>query len=326
MSDAEIDAISFIVRDVDLNGTSLEIFVNGIYTAILAVTFYIVLVKRERAMGRVLMGTMLLLYISSTLHMVQRWFLMRYAFITNGDTSTTIFLGIANAPIWLIMLGAVTLGASMLLADCVMIWRCWAVWGKSWKAALLPVLTTVVGTAFCIIALIIQANPADGLDGNRMAFVNSSVIYFSFSLGTTAICTILIVYRIMSFNKTVAGFKLSNYHAVIEIIVESALLYSITLILVLPLLVRGNFVESYPHALLAQITGIAPTLIIARVSLGHSRAQETWSKPGTALQFGGQSTEASIGTNTTGTKRRTSVNTGSEKNIVFSANPSIEVV
>jgi hypothetical protein len=85
--------------------------------------------------------------------------------------------------------------------------------------------------------------------------------------------------------------------------VESAALYSISLIVFLPFLVqKASFDSGYPQAFITQLTvipgsytychcltyitqGICPTLIVARVSFGHARPDETWRGRRASVEF-----------------------------------------
>jgi hypothetical protein len=110
------------------------------------------------------------------------------------------------------------------------------------------------------------------------------------------ITTLLIVYRIVR----LGSFANSSPHKnVIEIVVESALLYSLALILFLPLYVQVdlhlNFMSEYLKRVVVGMTvssysttsltlliygkqGIAPTLIVARVAMGVARPSTSWSQ------------------------------------------------
>jgi hypothetical protein len=84
-------------------------------------------------------------------------------------------------------------------------------------------------------------------------FAKFSAVYFGLSLGSTTISTGLIVYRIVAVARD-TGFHLeSSYRKVLEIIVESAFLYSIMLIIYVPFLVRDDFSDAYPQAVLTSM-------------------------------------------------------------------------
>ncbi|KAK0190109.1 hypothetical protein F5146DRAFT_1054027 [Armillaria mellea] len=87
-------------------------------------------------------------------------------------------------------------------------------------------------------------------------------------------CTLLIVYRILS----VGGIKigLRTYRGIVEVIVESAALYSIALIIYISLIARNELSGGYADIITASIKGIAPTLLVGRVAAGHARPNDTW--------------------------------------------------
>ena len=71
------------------------------------------------------------------------------------------------------------------------------------------------------------------------------------SLATTLLCTSLIVFRIWHIGRTEA---LRTYHRAVEIIVESAALYCVSLVIFLVFFVRDDLNTGYPQAILYSIT------------------------------------------------------------------------
>ncbi|KAJ7643222.1 hypothetical protein B0H17DRAFT_1104685 [Mycena rosella] len=225
------------------------------------------------------------MYIMSTIHVATRWLLITKAFIDHGDTSTTATLALLQPPLWLAVLGAVVFSVNTLIADCVLIWRCWVIWSRNWIIILLPAMCTVAGGALGFRSIAEQAAYVLNPKLDRAAFVDFATPYFALSLVTTSLATILIVFRIMTMSEP-ATRKSKGYGKLIEIIVESAALYSVALIVFLPFLVQKSNDDAYPQAVLAQMTGIGPTLIVARVSFGLARPEETWQSKGSSLMFG----------------------------------------
>ena len=88
---------------------------------------------------------------------------------------------------------------------------------------------------------------------SRTSFVDFATPYFILSLVTTCLATILILFRIITMSER-ATRKSRGYGRVIEIVVESALLYSVALIVFLPFLVNKSFDDAYPQAVLGQMT------------------------------------------------------------------------
>ncbi|KAJ6612622.1 hypothetical protein B0H10DRAFT_2222970 [Mycena sp. CBHHK59/15] len=218
------------------------------------------------------------MYTLSTVHVACRWVLVKEAFIDHADTPTSTLIYLVQSPLWLTVLAAVTLTVNTLVADCVLIWRCWIVWNQDWKIVLLPLLCTLAGAGLGFRSVAEQAAYVINPNLDRNSFVDFATPYFALSLVTTALATILIITRIVTLTES-ATRKSRGYGCVIEVVVESALLYSVTLIVFLPFLVRASDNDGYPQAILAQMTGMAPTLIVARVSFGLTRPDETWQVP-----------------------------------------------
>lgn len=134
------------------------------------------------------------------------------------------------------------------------------------------------------------------------------------SLTVTVLCTCLIIYRVLTVRAATNRFDIAShfrvvaYDAVIEIIVESAALYSISLIIFLVYYVRALPQGNYPLVILTTATvrqplfevykgfdyykGLAPTLIVFRVCSGQTRPEESWKEPPSTFIYFTQSTSA----------------------------------
>ncbi|KAJ3564189.1 hypothetical protein NP233_g8453 [Leucocoprinus birnbaumii] len=214
------------------------------------------------------------LYVLSIAHLASRWNMIRQAFVVDGSTADAILTSLETPSTWLVVVSTLSLSLMTLIADCVMIWRCWMVWERDWRVVVVPLLVTIVGTVFCALSVMSQIQPQDPyMPSNRTKFTNSGIVYFSLSLVSSVISTTLIIYRIIAVSR---GARIAHtYRGIIEIISESAALYAIVLIVFLPMFVMKNFTQGYAQAILVPITGIAPTLVTARVSLGLSKEYNT---------------------------------------------------
>ncbi|PBK98875.1 hypothetical protein ARMGADRAFT_1073817 [Armillaria gallica] len=106
-------------------------------------------------------------------------------------------------------------------------------------------------------------------------YVSLLVIYTSCILATTLWCTILIVIRILTVTRGANG-RLGDYHHIIEVLVESSALHSVTLIIYIALEVNNNGASDCFDTLAAITNGIAPTLLAGRVAAGHARPDDSW--------------------------------------------------
>jgi hypothetical protein len=86
-------------------------------------------------------------------------------------------------------------------------------------------------------------------------FVKFSVIYFSLSFATTLVTTLLIALKIVLIRRAIRdGRSQFKSHSLIELPVESAALYSTTLLIFLVLDVRKNKNVYYAQNIHAQMT------------------------------------------------------------------------
>ncbi|KAJ7629076.1 hypothetical protein FB45DRAFT_1059684 [Roridomyces roridus] len=269
------DSLAF-VRGPFLQGTFLQLYMNGLYTGLFFLTLYGMVFKRP--IYRTTPGlfvALIMMYILSTVHVIGDWIQMKLAVVDNGATGESVAIYLLEGfPLWLAVMCTVAFVLNTLIADLVLIWRCWTLWDHNWIAVTLPILCTLTGAAlggkYIQATILIYNNPRSNPG------TNFGISYMSLSLGTTCVCTILIIYRIMMMSNR-GTRRARGYTRVIEMMVESALLYSVTLVVFLPYLIADFDVNKvYPSVVVAQMTGIAPTLIVARVTFGLARPQKSW--------------------------------------------------
>ncbi len=87
-----------------------------------------------------------------------------------------------------------------------------------------------------------------GNTGVFAADIDWALIYLSLTLATTLLCTLLIVYRIVRLASGV-----SSYGRIIEIVIESSAMYSLTLIVYLALVARNLGSAYYADMIMAYI-------------------------------------------------------------------------
>ncbi|KAK0442165.1 hypothetical protein EV421DRAFT_1904339 [Armillaria borealis] len=117
--------------------------------------------------------------------------------------------------------------------------------------------------------------------------INWGVATMAATLGTNILCTALIVARILYVARGHRGIMggIRTYRGVLEIVVESAALYSIIYVILMILYpLKGNG-YMYPQALSIPVTCIAPTLIVLRVASGKGRPEESSQETQSSLHF-----------------------------------------
>ncbi|KAK0228056.1 hypothetical protein IW262DRAFT_1348739 [Armillaria fumosa] len=276
-------AIIFAVLETRLIRVVLFALLQGIYTGICVVTLWNIFTSKSGGSRRAMTAVILVLYVMTTISFAFDWSLVHYSFIGHGDnfwTVTMAFTGLDSTDASVI--SAIALGIagciSSIVADSTMVWRCWIVWGRRWIFALLPLIFMISGTTFKILQILVNIQAIFVI-----SFETCTALYTSFILATTLLCTVLIIYRILSIEwakprTNARRFSLGVYRNLIEVIVESAVIYSVTLILFMITLycsyVSGIFM--YFDCIGTIARGVAPTLLVGRVASGHARPNDSW--------------------------------------------------
>ncbi|KAK0454036.1 uncharacterized protein EV420DRAFT_616436 [Desarmillaria tabescens] len=254
-------ALMFPYLDAILNSTILYALLHGMYTGILAVSLWNICEPRASILRHPSRREW---------HSHQQiWSLLCSAFIENGQSFWTVFSKLVSgnqaAPLEKGILSLM----STILADSYIIWCCCMVLGRYWLIVLLPILCLISATVSKIVEV----------------YYNEPfpMLYISFVLATTLLCTLLMVIRIL----TVAGVRprrgtegrLRVYHRFIDVLVKSSALYSISLILFLAFTIHDpDDLGLYYFGVIADIAkGITPTLLAGRFTTRHrARPDDSW--------------------------------------------------
>ncbi|KAK0224089.1 hypothetical protein IW262DRAFT_873040 [Armillaria fumosa] len=257
-----------------------------LYTGILAVTLWNTsTMNKSRHISQAMVVIILLLYIATIIDLSFTWLEIHSMFIDHGQNLLTKYV-VYISPGTVTSIGAGVVGAiCSILADSTMIWRCWLVWGRRWPAILLPVIfllsaTGTITSTFYLANLSSKFCAVFKIIGTYKGYINpygstfEYVVYTSFMLASTLWCTSFIIYRVVTVVR--AGGGLRDYYHVLEVLVESSALYSISLILCIAFLTRNAISLIYFDTLAAAARGVAPTILVGRVAAGHARPDESW--------------------------------------------------
>ncbi|KAH7913519.1 hypothetical protein BJ138DRAFT_1081397 [Hygrophoropsis aurantiaca] len=163
-----------------------------------------------------------------------------------------------------------------LIGDLVLLYRCWMVWGKNYYIIILPFLSAIAGFA-CIMEVfhdvLIMVGEGTAAGTPPAALVPLGIAGYVLPLGTNALVTGLIAYRIWyssrDINYNLVGGSGAGRRA-LTLIVESGALYLVVQLIFVVLFAMNHPAEAIMAVIAVQTYGIAPTLIIIRVSLGIS--------------------------------------------------------
>ncbi|KAJ7274949.1 hypothetical protein C8J57DRAFT_1062642, partial [Mycena rebaudengoi] len=161
------------------------------------------------------------------------------------------------------------------------------VWNRRWMIVLLPIMASLTGAVLAGFIISDQVANLRTLEPFTVAkktqeFVNISTVYFSLSVATSLTTMLLInlrIFLVQRHMKKTGIISRGNFNPVIEILIESAVLYSATLLVFVVFDVQKIVNLSYAQNIHAQMAGLALLLTILRVATGHLRPQEEWSRP-----------------------------------------------
>ncbi|KAJ3727021.1 hypothetical protein C8R42DRAFT_717838 [Lentinula raphanica] len=175
--------------------------------------------------------------------------------------------------------------ALTIVADIFIVFRVYAVWGNNIFVAIVPALLAVadIVTGALTIQTIQRLTAGSSPDGSSIA--THLLIFYGFTLGVNVLSTFLIALRIYLVQRQTRVIKSSmDLNLAIEVVVESAALYSSSLIAMIAPTATGSNVQYCMLSVMSPIVGIAFSLIIVRVGSGLSR--ETYIAPPTrSLHF-----------------------------------------
>ncbi|KAG7443408.1 uncharacterized protein BT62DRAFT_935025 [Guyanagaster necrorhizus] len=276
--------------DANFNSHLLAYFAHGVYTGIFGMSIWLLLVNSV-SRARIYMGCIITaLYIFATIAAIALWIDFSDAFVIG--TSFQARYDLMSSSVLLETMSDIVEALNLLIADCIMIWRCWVVWGHDWKVVITPIFFVIIEIACGCILLVHQTK-------DDVITIAWALPTMAMTLGTNILCTGLIVGRIIHVARGHRGVMggIRTYRGVIEILVESAALYSLIYMALMILYPLEGYGYTYAQRLTYPITGIAPTLIIARVASGQARPVESSHETQSSLHFQasrGSTTEAEM--------------------------------
>jgi len=180
------------------------------------------------------------------------------------------------------VLSLAALIAGNVLADGLLLWRCYVIWsgalgGKTTIVMIVPALMLVGSIIVSCFFAISTVSPVGFFSQTT---VNFGLPYFAVSLALNIILTILIVVRMLSQRnkgRLIFGEEYGNhYTSVSTIFIESAALYCLFAILLLITYALGNPINQIWLGISPAMQMLSTYLIIYRVVDGRAWTRDTW--------------------------------------------------
>ncbi|KAH8822290.1 hypothetical protein DL96DRAFT_1620639 [Flagelloscypha sp. PMI_526] len=282
-----------------------EAFLHGTYTILFACTMY--LFWKRKSFGRTWLGSFIrtltiLLYGISTTHLALAFTVAYRSFAITEDADVVYDdLDLKKNVLHLVQMSLDA--TNCILADIILTWRVWALCNRNMKILILPSFLLVCTTGTPHIAFFTKGTiRSHGLSENGGSSASFSAVFspsvapWTYGLAcsvliTNVLCTGLISWKVAlhhrALSKAGLGHLASTYRWIALIICESGALYLAAWILFILFAVIDHPAILTITDMLAQLTGIVPTLVVVLVSMKadsvsvHKRL--TSSVSGTAL-------------------------------------------
>jgi len=172
----------------------------------------------------------------------------------------------------------------------VVVWRCYLVWGKSWKVVVLPLILLC---GFVVSGIGQTYHFARGHDIHS-AFHRILTIWngllFSFSLATNVTVTSLIALRVWYIFRMTSGMTHNlGVAEVLVLVIESGMIYSATLVIEIACYFAGSNAFYILYDPMVQLTSIVPTMILLLVGFRQTSNDIRTRATGTTKHHGGAS-------------------------------------
>ncbi|KAF9554115.1 hypothetical protein CPC08DRAFT_821904 [Agrocybe pediades] len=275
-----------------LNSTLLFSFLFGIYTGLFPATIYIYIHKenRTRAKDRIIIGSVTALYLITALINAISCYDTNILFVTHSGNRVELFIESADEefPLGVEITSSFTTFLSLLIADGLLVWRCFHSCGGSLRRCLLPIALLTIETVLVISALVfsclLNAIP-DFHTIHTSAILNHlSAAAYTAVVATSLVSTGLICVQIWRLTRQSSRSR-NYYQTIIRALIESSALYTVAVLFeaILDFNDTGSLERSFEVFLISNygaassqiIAGLAPTLMIARLfwSTGQEDAQ-----------------------------------------------------
>ncbi|EJT98369.1 hypothetical protein DACRYDRAFT_110811 [Dacryopinax primogenitus] len=246
----------------------------GFFCALFGLSIHILFRRRQEHVNYFLLTASVLIFVLTTLVTVLECnrLLLGLLFTPPGLTPDIYFSG---AGTWTYALQLSGCMANILVADAVMLYRVWVVWGKRWSFVVVNAILwfATLGSAIRVIQLEVNGvrNPVDF--ANLLLLAHWSTAVPALSLGQTVIATALISFRLYHVERSVAGVSRKSLYPIMRIVIESGAIYTVLMII-------ETVTQAVPNAISASLLffqlispciGITFSLIVVRVGLGISK-------------------------------------------------------
>ncbi|KAF4575408.1 hypothetical protein EYR40_004852 [Pleurotus pulmonarius] len=254
-------------------------FLQGIFTILLAIAIWLVFFRASPKGRRNWIGLSIVIfqYILSTAHFFMAFY-QDIKLLGGGDPGPFADIQYHGK---MAFTQVATEFFSSILADVLLTWRTYVIYGRNPRVLILPsllIFATFIATYGYVGASIeglghLPTPDFQGIfDQSRMAPISTwNIVCMVLSVTTNVVLTVMTATKLLLHHRTmknVHGFSSLLFES--AVIIESGLLYTLAWIAYLVLFLLKSNADIVAMDIIAQLAGIVPTLIIVTISAGLS--------------------------------------------------------
>ncbi|KAF9479185.1 hypothetical protein BDN70DRAFT_703278 [Pholiota conissans] len=258
-------------------GAFVETLIHGIYTYLFIVAMPILWKRTTASELRqrwIFPIATILMYILSSLHVALGYYRVMQAYVLPGAPGWTLFF---NFKYWGTFANSLIVCLHYRLGDILVIYRCYCIWGKNLIVIIIPLLLLAASTGVNIFVLVWFVNPSKYSRHSEITTLN---MMYPLSLAQNIITTGLVTFKIWNQHRasTIHGTVDRNSHLtlikVVRIIIESAMIYTGQMFILLVLYFYHNTFQYVVQRAIIPSLGIVFVLIALRVHSAKQQAAE----------------------------------------------------
>ncbi|KAF9266138.1 hypothetical protein L218DRAFT_996909 [Marasmius fiardii PR-910] len=263
--------MAFTQDESKLVSIFIQTLLYGMYFATFLLTHWVLVQRRtagEKTRRMIMLGISFTMFTLATMHIGVNYARVFIAFTKYRDQPGGPAVYFDQLSNFTQIFGSALYVAQTLVGDAVVLLRCYIVWNRRWYIVAIPFVLLLGSTTAGVGILYTFARVTPVAQVFAIELQDWIVSFFSLTLATNLICTLLVAFRIWHINRATAAFTNRNLTPVVFLVIESGAIYSVTLIALLILYRVESWFQYVLLDAISPIVGLVFSMIIIRIGLG----------------------------------------------------------
>ncbi|KAF7317773.1 hypothetical protein MKEN_00865100 [Mycena kentingensis (nom. inval.)] len=275
----------------------IQTLLYGAYVVVFGLTMWILLTRRaqKEEVNRTMLFISITMFTFATMHIGVNYTRVIRAFIFYKDQPGGTAGYFNQLSEFTQIFGSTIYVAQTLVGDAVVLYRCYIVYGRNIAVVAFPLLL-LMGSTACGIGILYSFAKVGEAEIFVVQLKHWILSFFSLTLATNLICTILVAARIYYVNKLFESFNMmsTSLRPIALLVIESGMVYSATLMTLLILYQTESWFQYVLLDAVSPIVGLVFSMIIVRIGLGITTASgqtraAAAAAPNSTIRFGSTS-------------------------------------